>query len=69
MRNHIEPFALQIFRRFKGGESIEVLSSCLGIPEHRVRQRIRVASLYHARQNGHSGATVRTAPPDGAFAS
>lgn len=69
MRNDIEPFALQLFRKFKSGESVEVLASCLGIPEQRVRQRLRVASLYHARQNSASGGWPRSAQKNGAVVS
>ncbi len=69
MTDHIEPFALQLYRRFKDGESIEALASCLGIPEDRVRQRIRVASAFHTREMTHSGVGSRFVEVDGAFAS
>jgi len=51
MSQRIEPFALQLFRRHRDGESIEALALGLGIPEDRIRQRLRVAALLYERQS------------------
>ncbi len=53
MSHRIEPFALQLFRRHKNGESVEALALGLGIPEDRIRQRLRVAELLYERQTVH----------------
>ncbi len=45
MRLRYQPFAIQLYRRHLGGESVEELAASLGIPEERIRQRIRVAAL------------------------
>jgi hypothetical protein len=41
-----DPFALEIYRRFLGGESIHALSERLRIPEERIEQRLRAAAVY-----------------------
>jgi hypothetical protein len=51
MTHSIEPFALQLFRRHRDGESIEALALGLGIPEERIRQRLRVAALLYDRRS------------------
>jgi hypothetical protein len=45
-----EPFAIQIYRRFLGGETIAALALDLGIPEDRIETRIRAAALFHESQ-------------------
>jgi hypothetical protein len=55
MSHSIEPFALQLFRRHRDGESIEALALGLGIPEERIRQRLRVASLLYERRSTSEG--------------
>ena len=42
----MEPFALEIHRRFTNGESAEQLSVELGIPLERIEIRLRVAAVY-----------------------
>ena len=44
------PFALEVYRRYLNGETIEELSTELGIPQERIEDRIRVAEAYVARQ-------------------
>ncbi len=46
----MEPFAIQIYRRFLNGEPIARLAVELGIPRDRLEQRIRAARLYMERQ-------------------
>jgi hypothetical protein len=46
----VEPFALQIYRRFLRGESVQRLALALGIPADRIAQRLRAAQLYYERQ-------------------
>lgn len=53
-----QPFALMLYRRYLEGETVEQLAAGLGIPEDRVEQRIRVAALYQARQEGGSKVTA-----------
>ncbi len=48
-----EPFAVQIYRRYLNGESIQQLADRLEIPVDRVETRIRAAAEY-LRRNGHS---------------
>ena len=45
----LRPFALEIYRRFRNGETIQQLSIELGIPADRVEQRIRAAAAYLKR--------------------
>ena len=42
----LEPFALQIYRRFLAGETISGLSTDLGIPPERIEMRIRAAAVF-----------------------
>mgnify|MGYP001361000467 CR=1 FL=1 len=58
MSQHIEPFALQLFKRHRNGESVEALSLGLGIPEGRIRQRLRVAAMLYERQAAHDNLLV-----------
>ena len=46
----LEPFAIQLYRRFLDGETIARLALDLGIPEDRVETRIRAAALFRERQ-------------------
>jgi hypothetical protein len=46
----VEPFALQIYRRFLQGESVERLALALGISTERIAQRIRAARIYYDRK-------------------
>jgi DNA-directed RNA polymerase specialized sigma24 family protein len=46
----LTPFALEIYRRYLSGESVEQLSSELEIPLERIEQRIRAAEEYTRRQ-------------------
>jgi hypothetical protein len=45
-----QPFALELYRRYLGGDTIENLSLELGIPKQRVELRIRAAAAHIARQ-------------------
>jgi len=47
-----EPFALQIYRRFLEGESVEELATNLGIPVERIETRIRAAQNYYGVERG-----------------
>jgi hypothetical protein len=47
-----EPFALELYREYKSGKSISAIAEENGIPEERVRQRIRAAEAYFARTYG-----------------
>jgi len=38
-----EPFAIEVYRRYLRGETIQQLASTLGIPADRIEIRIRVA--------------------------
>jgi hypothetical protein len=44
------PFALELYRRYLNGETIEELSAELGIPRERIEDRIRAAEAYVARR-------------------
>ena len=44
------PFALEVYRRYVNGETIEELSTKLGIPLERIEFRIRAAEAYLERQ-------------------
>ena len=44
------PFAVELYRRYLSGETIEELSRELGIPQERIEDRIRAAEAYVARQ-------------------
>lgn len=46
-----EPFALQIYRRYLSGETIEQLSAALDIPRERIEQRLRAAAAYAERRD------------------
>jgi hypothetical protein len=45
------PFALELYRRYRSGETIEQLASDLGIPANRIEQRIRAAEEYLRRNS------------------
>lgn len=45
-----QPFALELYRRFLSGETVQQLSSELAIPPERIDRRIRAAAAYRARQ-------------------
>jgi len=49
-RNAIRAVALHLYRRFLGGESVQTGHPGLSIPEDRVGQRIRAATLFCERQ-------------------
>lgn len=44
------PFALEVYRRYLNGETVEDLSAELGIPLERIEDRIRAAEAYLARR-------------------
>lgn len=44
-----QPLAIEIYRRFLEGETVEQLSTDLGIPQERIEQRLRVAQAYLQR--------------------
>ena len=44
-----EPFAITLYRRFLGGETVQELAESLAIPEERVDRRIRAAAMYSER--------------------
>jgi hypothetical protein len=46
-----KPFALELYRRYRAGETIEQLASDLGIPANRIEQRIRAAEEYLRRNS------------------
>jgi len=45
-----QPFALELYRRFLSGETVQQLSSELAIPAERIDRRIQAAAAYQARQ-------------------
>ena len=45
----MQPLAIEIYRRFLNGETVERLSTDLGIPKERIEQRLRVALVYLQR--------------------
>jgi hypothetical protein len=47
----LKPFALEIYRRYRAGETIEQLASDLGIPADRIEQRVRAAEAYLRRNS------------------
>lgn len=49
-----EPFAIQLYRRFLGGETIDSLALELGIPAERIEIRIRAAALFREMHAAHS---------------
>ena len=44
------PFAVEVYRRYFSGETIDELSRELGIPRERIEDRIRAAEAYVSRQ-------------------
>jgi DNA-directed RNA polymerase specialized sigma24 family protein len=44
------PFAVEVYRRYLSGKTIEELSRELGIPRERIEDRIRAAEAYVSRQ-------------------
>jgi hypothetical protein len=44
------PFALEIYRRYLNGETVETLSAELGIPPARIEDRLRAAEAYLVRR-------------------
>ncbi len=44
------PFAVEVYRRYLSGETVEELSTDLGIPRERIEDRIRAAEAFVARQ-------------------
>jgi hypothetical protein len=45
----VDPFAFELYRRFRGGETVKQLSAALHIPPTRIAARIRAARLYFRR--------------------
>ena len=45
----MEPLAIEIYRRYLNGETVEQLSADLGIPEERIEYRLRAAQAYVQR--------------------
>ncbi len=45
-----EPFALELYRRFLSGETVDQLAAELAIPPERIDRRIRAAAAYRVRQ-------------------
>ncbi len=45
-----EAFALQVYRKFLSGQTVQQLSAELGIPAERISQRIRAAQRFWASQ-------------------
>ncbi len=41
-----KPFAIEIYRRFKKGESVQQLAERLGIPADRIEKRINAAAVH-----------------------
>jgi hypothetical protein len=44
-----EPFAVEIYRRYLNGETVEALSADLEIPAERIVERLRAAAAYTLR--------------------
>ena len=44
------PFAVEVYRRYLSGETIDELSRELGIPRERIEDSIRAAEAYVSRQ-------------------
>ncbi len=55
MRGVFEPFAVMLYRRHRDGETVEDLAAAFGIPEDRVRMRIRAAATHMERERTQSG--------------
>jgi hypothetical protein len=49
-----EPFALEIYRRFKRGESVEQLAAEFQIPRERIEMRIDAAIEYLERKQNRA---------------
>jgi hypothetical protein len=49
-----ESFAMMLYRRFSGGETVEQLAAAFEIPEERVACRLRAAAMHTERQQGRS---------------
>jgi predicted GIY-YIG superfamily endonuclease len=49
-----EPFAVQIYRRYLKGETIEQLAATLGIPSERIAMRIEAAAKFLERDHKHA---------------
>jgi hypothetical protein len=64
MQPSFEPFALQLYRRFLGGYTIEELSGEFGIPPERIAMRIRAAEAHTARHAGGSSGARSPAAAD-----
>jgi DNA-directed RNA polymerase specialized sigma24 family protein len=45
-----EPFAVEIYRRYLAGESVQQLAATLEIPLERIEQRIRAAAEFLERR-------------------
>ncbi len=45
-----EPFALELYRRFQKGETVQQLSAELQISAERIEQRLKAAAVYLKRQ-------------------
>ncbi|HVX67912.1 MAG TPA: hypothetical protein VHA11_14970 [Bryobacteraceae bacterium] len=58
MGRRVEPFALMLHRRHSGGESVADLAAEFRIPQERIEQRLRVASIFAERQALRSGMTA-----------
>ncbi len=50
MVRRFEPFALMLHRRYRDGETVAQLAAVFQIPEDRVMQRIRIATIYAERE-------------------
>jgi len=58
MNRQTQPFAFELYRRFRNGQSPEQLAAELGIPVERIRMRIKAAAAYwqqHAHGSGNGG--------------
>jgi len=55
MARRFEPFALMLYRRHSGGETAAQLAAAFQIPEERVVERIRVASVFAEREAASAG--------------
>ena len=58
MNRQTQPFAFELYRRFRNGQSPEQLAAELGIPVERIRMRIKAAAAYwrqHARGSAPRG--------------
>ncbi len=50
MQSTLEPFAMELYRRFLNGETVQQLSAELAIPPERISRRLEAAAAYRDRK-------------------